>query len=179
MVTDGINYTGNFVRAFGRVPKGSILLRPRTNDVALSLLERARNNGFTALVVTLDTMSLGWRPHDLERAYIPFGHGVGNQVGRSDPVFMGRYGRQPVHERPVFPYDAAGIDKRIRDGDEKAREAAYFGSEWLKECNSGDYRDWEDLKFLRDNWKGPLVLKGIQSVHVGPGFISSALVIKR
>ncbi|KAF8073589.1 oxidoreductase [Lyophyllum atratum] len=137
---------------------------PRTNDVTLSILSRAKANGFTALVVTLDTMVLGWRPHDLETAYIPFGHGVGIQVGRSDPVFMARYGRQPVHERPEFPYDSMAKDKLFVAGDEKTREGVFFGSEWLKECNSGLYHDWEDLKFLRDSWDGPLILKGIQSV---------------
>ncbi|KAG6889635.1 hypothetical protein C0992_004526 [Termitomyces sp. T32_za158] len=109
-------------------------------------------------------MTIGWRPHDLKRAYIPFGHGVGIQVGRSDPVFMARYGREPVHERPDFPYDSEEKDRLFLAGDEKTREAVFFGNEWLKECNSGLYRDWEDLKFLRKNWQGPLVLKGIQSV---------------
>ncbi|KAF8230040.1 oxidoreductase [Tricholoma matsutake] len=137
----------------------------RTNDVNLSLLSRAKNNGFTALVITLDTMSIGWRPHDLARAFIPFAHGVGNQVGRSDPVFMARYNRQPIHERPEFPYDPVEIDQRYADGDEKTKDAMFFGSQWLQECNSGQHHDWEDLKFLRDNWEGPLILKGIQSVH--------------
>ncbi|KAH0586055.1 hypothetical protein H2248_007329 [Termitomyces sp. 'cryptogamus'] len=137
---------------------------PRTNDVTLSILKRVKENGFTALVVTLDTMTIGWRPHDLERAYMPFGHGVGIQVGRSDPVFMARYGREPVHERPDFPYDSEEKDRLFLAGDEKTREAVFFGTEWLKECNSGLYRDWEDLKFLRENWQGPLVLKGIQNV---------------
>jgi len=139
---------------------------PRTNDVTLSLLKRAKENNYKALVVTLDTMSLGWRPHDLETAYIPFVHGWGTQVGKSDPVFMARYGKQHVtDERPDFPYIPTSVEKAILDGDQKYREAAFFGMEWLKEANSGLYRDWDDLKFLRDNWEGPLLLKGIQSVH--------------
>ena len=97
---------------------------------------------------------------------MPFGHGVGIQVGRSDPVFMARYGRKPVHERPNFPYDSEEKDRLFLAGDEETREAVFFGTEWLKECNSGLYRDWEELKFLRENWQGPLVLKGIQSVLV-------------
>jgi len=141
--------------------------RPRTNDVTLSLLKRAKENNYKALVVTLDTMSVGWRPHDLETAYIPFAHGWGIQVGKSDPVFMARYGKQPVtDEHPDFPYSPASIDKGIMEGDQKLREAAFFAMEWLKEVSSGLYRDWNDLKFLRENWEGPLVLKGIQSVHV-------------
>jgi lactate 2-monooxygenase len=142
--------------------------RPKHNEVTLSLLKRAKENNYKALVVTLDTMSLGWRPHDLTTGYIPFLHSVGNQIGTSDPVFMGRLGRQPLTGvRPAFPYEPAKFDKGVANGDPEAVEALHLGSEWLKEANSGLYRDWEDLKFLRENWEGPLVLKGIQSVHVG------------
>lgn len=41
-----------------------------------------------------------------------------------------------------------------------------LGMAWLGECNSGAFKTWEDVKFLRDNWEGNLVLKGIQSVDV-------------
>ncbi|KDR82554.1 hypothetical protein GALMADRAFT_237926 [Galerina marginata CBS 339.88] len=139
---------------------------PRTNEVTLSLLSRAKAANFSALVVTLDTMSLGWRPHDLTTAYIPFAQGVGVQIGKSDPVFMARYGRKPVtDEHPPFPYDPAEVDRLFKAGDPKAKEDVFFGTEWLKEANSGLYRDWEDVRFLRDNWEGPLVLKGIQNVQ--------------
>lgn len=140
---------------------------PRNNDVTLSLLSRAKANNYKALIVTLDTMSLGWRPHDLEKAYIPFAHGVGIQVGKSDPVFMARHGKQPIIEgdHPKFPYDPAEFDRGFVAGDEKIKEQIYLGTEWLKEANSGLYRSWEDLRFLRDNWEGPLVLKGIQRLQ--------------
>lgn len=54
--------------------------RPHSHEVTLSLLSRVKKVGFTTLVVTLDTMLLGWRPHDLDTAYLPFAHGVGIQV---------------------------------------------------------------------------------------------------
>ena len=112
-------------------------------------------------------MSLGWRPHDLTRAYIPFAHGVGIQIGSSDPVFMAQRNRKPiVGVHPDFPYDPVKFDEGTAAGDPKYTEATYLGMEWLKEANSGLFRDWEDLKFLRENWEGPLVLKGIQSVLV-------------
>jgi lactate 2-monooxygenase len=171
MAIDGTSYIGIFIASRSYAMKSIGPYRPRTNDVTLSLLKRAKDNGFSALVVTLDTMCIGWRPRDLAAAYMPFAHGVGNQVGRSDPVFMDRYGREPIHEHPEFPYDSERMDQLFLEGDEKTREAAFFGSEWLKECNSGKFRDWEDLKFLRDNWEGPCVLKGIQSVHVSLFFI--------
>lgn len=34
------------------------------DDITISMLERARESGFVALVVTLDTYLLGWRPAD-------------------------------------------------------------------------------------------------------------------
>lgn len=111
-------------------------------------------------------MILGWRPHDLETAFLPFGHGLGIQIGASDPVFMARYGKQPITGTKFqWPYQADVQDKKIREGDEEARFAAFLGMEWLKESNT-KFKSWDDLKHLRENWEGPLILKGIQSVSV-------------
>jgi len=133
---------------------------PLSNDIILSLLKRAKENGYKALVVTLDTMNIGWRPHDLETSYVPFLHGVGVQVGLSDPVFMARYGKQPMTDQhPEFPYDPAEFDRKFAAGDAKVQETMFLGTEWIREVHV--YHDWEDLKFLRDNWEGPLIVKGI------------------
>ncbi|KAF8262090.1 FMN-dependent alpha-hydroxy acid dehydrogenase [Lactarius quietus] len=136
------------------------LAMPRNNDVTLSILGRAKAAGFTALVVTLDSFSIGWRPHDLKTAYLPFGAGVGVQVGSSDPVFMQRIG-VPVRpdDRPTFPLDLEAFRKRLVAGDEEAK----VGIEWLKETASGRFQAWEDLAFFRENWDGPIVLKGVQT----------------
>jgi len=108
---------------------------------------------------------MGWRPHDLERSYVPFVHGFGVQVGMSDPVFMARYGKQPVtNQHPEFPYDPAKFDRKYVAGDATVREDMFLGMEWIKETHT--YHDWDDVKFLRDNWEGPLVLKGILNTHV-------------
>lgn len=145
--------------------------RPRTNEVTLSLLRRAKAAGFTALVVTLDTFLLGWRPHDLDTAYLPFAAGVGVQVGTSDPVFMQRQSNDGLalaprpDERPAFPLDMDAFRARLAAGDEAAREAFALGTGWLREANSGSFRTWEDIAFLRENWDGPIVLKGVQSVQ--------------
>ncbi|KAI0049448.1 FMN-dependent alpha-hydroxy acid dehydrogenase [Auriscalpium vulgare] len=139
---------------------------PRSPDLTLSLLGRAKAAGFTALVITLDTMLLGWRPHDLDTAYLPFGAGVGIQVGTSDPVFMARH-NLPVRpdERPAFPFDPQAHRKKMEEGDEIAKQATALGLAWLAETNSGIFKTWDDVAFLRQNWEGPLVLKGIQSVE--------------
>jgi len=36
------------------------------NDITASILERAKHAGFSALFVTLDTFTLGWRPSDMD-----------------------------------------------------------------------------------------------------------------
>ncbi|KIK79244.1 hypothetical protein PAXRUDRAFT_834201 [Paxillus rubicundulus Ve08.2h10] len=139
---------------------------PRTSEVTLSLLNRAKANGFTALVITLDTMLLGWRPHDIDTAYLPFAYGVGIQVGTSDPVFMKRHNLERRRgESTIFPFEPEKIrEAALGGGDERAAREMALGMAWLGEVNSGVFRTWEDLKFIRDNWDGPIVLKGIQKV---------------
>jgi len=86
----------------------------------------------------------------------------------SDPVFMKMHNQQPTDEYPSFPYDYTRDDRLFFDGDEEMKKKVFLSSEWMKQVNSGVFRNWEDVKFLRDNWEGPLVLKGIQSVEVAP-----------
>jgi isopentenyl diphosphate isomerase/L-lactate dehydrogenase-like FMN-dependent dehydrogenase len=118
-------------------------------------------------MVTLDTTIIGWRPHDLDRSYLPFVHGLGVQVGISDPVFMARHNRQPIAKTELdFPYDSQKLDEAYAAGDEKVKELVYLGVEWMKEANLGLFRTWEDLNFLRENWEGPLIVKGIQCLEV-------------
>ena len=47
------------------------------DDLVVSFLERARDCGCEALVVTLDTSVLGWRPRDLDLGSLPFLKGMG------------------------------------------------------------------------------------------------------
>ncbi|OCB85710.1 FMN-dependent alpha-hydroxy acid dehydrogenase [Sanghuangporus baumii] len=148
-------------------PRWYQLYWPVTHEITVSLLKRAKAAGFTALVVTLDTMNLGWRPHDLDTAYLPFAHSTGCAVGLSDPVFMKRMGLEPwpFGKHVEFPYEPKKLEKRIEEGDEDVQLRKVLGGAWLAETNSGKYRTWEDIKLLREAWDGPIILKGIQSVE--------------
>lgn len=75
------------------------------------------------------------------------------------------YGTARPDERPAFPLDLEAFRARLAAGDEQARDAFTLGISWLSEANSGNFRSWTDLAFLRQNWDGPIVLKGIQSVQ--------------
>lgn len=116
------------------------------NDLTVSLLKRAKENGFSALVVTLDTYKLGWRPSDLNNAYNPFlrSDTVGTALGFSDPIFCKNF-----------------KEKYGKEVEEDMRTAA---SDWAGMIFPGFSHGWEDLRFLRENWDGPIVLKGIQTV---------------
>ncbi|KAH9938967.1 FMN-dependent alpha-hydroxy acid dehydrogenase [Epithele typhae] len=151
--------------ANGNGPRWYQLYWPRSEELTLSLLSRAKACGFTACVVTLDTMCMGWRPYDLDKAYLPFMHGVGIQVGTSDPVFMASQGLAPrADERVPFPFDPAACDARRAAGDTHEIEMARLGRNWSRQIHSGLFRTWEEMAFVRAHWEGPLVLKGILSV---------------
>jgi lactate 2-monooxygenase len=123
--------------AGGDGPRWFQLYWPKDPDIAASFLQRAKAAGYTALLVTLDTPMLGWRPHDLDAAYLPFLRHIGVANYYSDPAFL------------------RGIGGSL-DADRSAalmHWAANFGNPGLT---------WDDLGFLREHWDGPIVLKGIQ-----------------
>jgi lactate 2-monooxygenase len=122
--------------AGGDSPRWFQLYWPRDREVAASLISRAKAAGFATLVVTLDTFILAWRPRDLSNAYLPFLHRMGLANYESDPAFL------------------AGLEK---SPDEDPGAAVLH---WLSMF--GDpAKTWDDLLWLRDQWDGPIVLKGV------------------
>jgi len=73
--------------AAGEQPCWYQLYWPRDRELARSFIERAEKSGYRALVVTLDTWLLGWRPADLTDGFLPFLRGEGNASYLQDPVF--------------------------------------------------------------------------------------------
>ena len=122
--------------AGGDSPRWFQLYWPRDRDVASSFIGRAKAAGFTALVVTLDTFILAWRPRDLSAAYLPFLQRMGLANYESDPAFL------------------AGLEKSPDEdpGASVLRWMTMFGDPTKK---------WDDLVWLREQWDGPIVLKGV------------------
>jgi len=101
-------------QAMGSAPRWFQLYWGKDHELTSSLLQRAENAGFTALVVTLDTAMLGWRERDLQHPYLPFllGHGLANYF--SDPVFSSKLNKTPQADpgdsalgRPLLEYGIA------------------------------------------------------------------------
>jgi isopentenyl diphosphate isomerase/L-lactate dehydrogenase-like FMN-dependent dehydrogenase len=109
---------------------------PKDRELASSFVSRAERSGYGVLVVTLDTWMLGWRPRDLQAAYLPFlkGEGVANYF--SDPVF-----RAALEQPPEEDIGAA------------------IGH-WAAEFSNPSVT-WEDLFWLREQTSMPILLKGI------------------
>ena len=63
--------------AGGDGPRWFQLYWPSHDELTRSLLRRAEAAGYGAIVVTLDTPSLGWRETNLQLAHLPFLSGVG------------------------------------------------------------------------------------------------------
>ncbi|KAI0763553.1 FMN-dependent alpha-hydroxy acid dehydrogenase [Trametes elegans] len=150
---------------------------PVNDEITLSLLSRAKQNGYSALVVTVDTMAIGWRPYDVDSAFLPFIHSVGIQVALSDPAFMRACGHEPfAHDDvPEFPYDPAKFDQLHAQGDAKTKRAVELAAAWGQQAVNGMFRTWEDMRFLRKNWEGPLIIKGIVSVEDAELAIDNAI----
>jgi len=105
-------------------------------DICESFVRRAEAAGYGAIVVTLDTLMLGWRPRDLRLAYLPFIRGEGCGQFFSDPVFLAKLSRTPAED----PLTAA------------ATMLATFPNVGLT---------WDDLDWLRAQTTLPILVKGV------------------
>ncbi len=105
-----------------------------------SFVERAEAAGYGAIVLTVDTFIPGWKPRDLQQAWLPFlnGMGVGNYF--QDPVFRAALERTP-------------------EEDQGAATGHFLG------LQANPAMSWDDLAWLREQTSLPIVVKGIQ--HVG------------
>ncbi|KAI5919228.1 FMN-dependent dehydrogenase [Camillea tinctor] len=124
-------------------PRWFQLYWPADDEITASLLQTAWDAGFRVLVVTLDTARMAWRPHDLDRTFLPFALGQGNIVGYRDPVFRRKFAAWS-------------------DGDTPEESPMLAARYWLSEIFSGNNRSWEELSLLKRLWPGPVVVKGIQ-----------------
>jgi lactate 2-monooxygenase len=122
--------------AMGLASRWYQLYWPSDRELAASFLSRAAEAGYAAVVVTLDTWMLGWRPRDLQNAYLPFlkGEGVANYF--SDPVFRASLEKPPEAD----PGPAIG--------------------HWAEQFSNPSIT-WADLAWLRDQTPLPILLKGI------------------
>ncbi len=143
----------------------------KSNDLVASFAHRAEACGCRAIVITLDTTMLGWRTRDLDMAYLPFLRGKGIAQYTSDPVFQRLLDESddasgPQPKRRLTWDTLVSLSELLR---------AYPGG-WFENFRSGralkavrkfvniytnPSLNWNDLAFLRQQTKLPILLKGI------------------
>ena len=125
--------------ALGDTPRWFQLYWVSDREVVESLVRRAEASGHSAIVLTLDTLYLGWRDRDLRNhAFLPFLGAKGIAQFTSDPVFRSRLSETP-EDNPLLA-----------------------GATWVGMFpNLG--LTWEDTAWLRSLTRLPLVAKGVLS----------------
>jgi lactate 2-monooxygenase len=108
-------------------------------ELVESFVGRAERADYGAIVVTVDTFLPGWKPRDLQQAWLPFLEGSGNANYFQDPVFRAGLAQTP-------------------EEDQGAATGHYLG------VLSNPALAWDDLAWLREQTSLPIVLKGIQHV---------------
>ena len=158
-------------RAMGDAPRWFQLYWSRSDDLVASFVRRAEACGCSAVVLTLDTTMLGWRPRDLDLGYLPFLRGMGIAQYTSDPVFRASLA-EPLDAPPagkpavnlaslrafagmVRRYPGAGLGERLRTGAPRAAVQRFVAT------YSRPSLTWDDLGFLRGLTRLPILLKGI------------------
>ena len=154
----------------GDAPRWFQLYWSRSNDLVASFVKRAEACGCDAIVLTLDTTMLGWRPRDLDLGSLPFMKGQGIAQYTSDPVFRSLLSQ---------PLDVGGAPKpplNLQTIATALEQKANFPGGLMKNLASGEPRaavqrflttysrpslQWDDLKFLRAHTRLPVLLKGV------------------
>ncbi|MFY9614544.1 MAG: alpha-hydroxy-acid oxidizing protein, partial [Candidatus Dormiibacterota bacterium] len=123
--------------AMGDSPRWYQLYWVNDREVVESLVGRAEGSGYSAIVLTLDTLHIGWRDRDLRNsAFLPFLAGKGIAQFTSDPVFRSR-----LDETPEDNLLAAG-----------AKWVSMFPNLGLT---------WADCAWLRQLTSLPILAKGV------------------
>ncbi|MCG7361441.1 alpha-hydroxy-acid oxidizing protein [Roseomonas sp. ACRSG] len=155
--------------ACGEAPRWFQLYWSSSDALMQSFMRRAEAAGYEAIVLTLDTTQLGWRPRDLDRGYLPFlrGRGLANYL--SDPVFRGL----PPPELPAGEQPPLGLGSLpailellrrwpggLRQALAAPREVVQAVQRFIAVYSRPDLT-WEDLPRLRRATRLPILLKGI------------------
>jgi L-lactate dehydrogenase (cytochrome) len=123
--------------AGGQSPRWFQLYWPNDPGLARSLVERAERAGYEAIVLTVDTFIPGWKPRDLQQAWLPFLNGMGVANYFQDPVFRAALEKPPEEDPGMATGHFLGV---------QANPAL----------------NWEDLAQLREMTSLPILVKGIQ-----------------
>jgi lactate 2-monooxygenase len=172
--SQGCNPMEETARAMGDTPFWYQLYWSTDEPLVDSMIQRAEVSGAQALVVTVDTTTLGWRPQDLDLGSLPFARGEGIAQYTSDPRF-----REIIRERVAAAASAPPAEKvKVTLGALRSLLAITrnYPGELLANLRSPEPRaavetfldiysnpglSWDHLATLRGRTSLPILLKGV------------------
>ncbi len=127
----------------------------RDRSVVKNLVERAEAAGFEAVCLTVDTAVLGRRERDVRRGFtLPPEVGLGTIIdGLKNPGWTWDF----LKADPIRFANVEGIT--AIDGSTAVDLAEHMKSQFDPGLS------WSDVEWLRSIWKGPILIKGIQTVE--------------
>jgi isopentenyl diphosphate isomerase/L-lactate dehydrogenase-like FMN-dependent dehydrogenase len=123
--------------AGGEAPRWFQLYWPNDRALTASLVSRAEAADYGAIILTVDTFVPGWKPRDLQQAWLPFLEGTGVANYFQDPVFRAALEKTPEEDVGAATGHFLGIQ-------------------------ANPSLSWDDLAWLREQTSLPIVIKGIQ-----------------
>ena len=158
------------VRSFGSIMFQ--LYWSKSDELVQSFLNRAEKIGCEAVIVTLDTIMLGWRSRDLQQAFLPFLYAMGMAQYTSDPIFntlVDQSDDTPDESAPIKPnltllWSLYKMSKRFPGSTWKnfMTKKPLSAIKKFIEVFMRPSLQWSDLPSLRKMTKLPIILKGIQ-----------------
>jgi L-lactate dehydrogenase (cytochrome) len=121
-------------------------------DCALGALERARKAGFSALVVTIDTPVAGLRERDLR-------NGAKELLSGNIPTMLPFVNQLLTKPRWLAAFFADGGLMKFENVIIPGKGPMLYAD--VTAALEDSVVTWEDLKWIRDAWSGPVVIKGI------------------
>jgi L-lactate dehydrogenase (cytochrome) len=130
------------------------LYHPAKEEVTIDILKRAENAGCPVLVILSDVPSFGYRPRDI-------------RIGLSMPPKMSIKNILEAIKKPKW------LIQTLKNGQPNFEILKPYMPENLNLNQLAKFMDItfsgrlneEKIKKIRDNWKGKLVIKGVESIH--------------
>lgn len=142
------------IAATGPGPRWFQLYLWKDREVIETLIDRARQSGYDALCLTVDVPIVGNRRRDVRNGMsIPPKIRLGNALdaARHLPWLWGLARGERVTFRNLLG---------VADGDDAIALGTYVNTNLINPAAV-----WSDVAWVRDIWKGPLVIKGVLTVE--------------
>ena len=132
----------------------------RDRALTRDMLDRAREAGFEALYITVDTAVLGRRERDVRRGLsLPPKLGLDTFIeGARRPEWVLEFLRNDPIVFSNVAVSTARLNDSTKDGSSAVGLAEYVSSQFDPALS------WKDVDWIRSQWDGPVILKGVQSV---------------